>query len=105
MADPSSPRAGGKLYVQTDNAAYWNYLKTVLPAIALWHAQDGPWPEDPQGRSRREIVAIHKGLSIYRGWGTRLDELTRAQFERHCESLPQPNFNAAHNRNPNQWRR
>ena len=66
-------RPGGKLFVQTDNAAYWKYLQTVLPAITSWHVQTGPWPEDPQGRSRREIVALHKGLNIYRGWGTRLD--------------------------------
>ena len=98
-------KPGGKLFVQTDNAAYWKYLQTVLPAITRLVTQEGPWPEDPQGRSRREIVALHKGLNIYRGWGTRLDELTRAEFERRCSSLPQPDFNAQHNRNPNQWRR
>ncbi len=96
---------GGKMFVQTDNAAYWQYLQQVLPTITSWHVQEGPWPEDPQGRSRREIVALHKGLNIYRGWGTRLDTLTRAEFEERCRQLPPPNFNAQHNRNPNQWRR
>lgn len=96
---------GGKLFVQTDNAAYWNYLHAVLPTITQWHAQEGPWPEDPQGRSRREIMALHKGLSIYRGWGVRQDDLTRTEFERRVSLLPQPDFNAQHNRNPNQWRR
>lgn len=96
---------GGKLFVQTDNAAYWKYLQTVLPAITHWHEQTGPWPEDPQGRSRREIVAIHKGLTIFRGWGERLDALTRPEFDEVCQSLPQPNFNARHNRNPRRWRR
>lgn len=96
---------GGKLFVQTDNAAYWDYLQAVLPAVTHWHEQEGAWPEDPQGRSRREIVAIHKGLSIYRGWGTRVTEMTRAEFEERCSRLPKPNFNAQHNRNPKGWRR
>lgn len=95
----------GKLCVQTDNLAYWTYLQAVLPSITQWHTQPGPWPEDPQGRSRREIVALHKGLSIYRGWGLRLNDLTRSEFEKRVNGLPQPDFNAQHNRNPNQWRR
>ncbi len=52
---------GGKLFVQTDNAAYWKYLQAVLPAITTWQEQVGPWPEDPQGRSRREIMLSTKG--------------------------------------------
>ena len=96
---------GGKLFVQTDNAAYWNYLQTVLPAITRWHLQEGPWPEDPEGRSRREIMAIRKGLSIYRGWGSRQDDLSREEFDSRMSKLPPPNFNAQHDRNPKGWRR
>ncbi|MCC6511835.1 MAG: methyltransferase domain-containing protein [Pirellulaceae bacterium] len=95
----------GLLVVQTDNAAYWNYLQAVLPAITRWQVQDGPWPEDPQGRSRREIMARHKGLTLYRGWGVKLPELDAEEFARRAAQLPQPDFNAAHNRNPNGWAR
>lgn len=96
---------GGRLYVQTDNAAYWNYLQQVLPVIAHWHVQEGVWPEDPQGRSRREIVALNKGLTIYRGWGNRVEQLDPDDFAARCSQLPQPAFSAAHNRNPRHWRR
>lgn len=100
-----SLRGGGRLYVQTDNLAYWNYLQQVLPSICNWQIQEGVWPEDPQGRSRREIVALNKGLTVYRGWGTRLDSLEAAAFQARCQDLPQPAFSASHDRNPRKWRR
>lgn len=96
---------GGRLYVQTDNAGYWEYLQRVLGELMHFHAQEGVWPEDPLGRSRREIVALNKGLKVYRGWGQRRDDLDAARFAELCAKLPQPNFRAAHNRNPSGWRR
>lgn len=96
---------GGRLYVQTDNAGYWHYLQQVLSELMHFHEQDGPWPEDPLGRSRREIVARNKGLKVYRGWGQRRDELDEAAFAELCAKLPQPDFRAAHHRNPRGWRR
>jgi tRNA (guanine-N7-)-methyltransferase len=95
----------GRLFVQTDNAAYWKYLQTVLSAVMHWHEQVGTWPEDPQGRTRREIVALNKGLSIYRGWGQRRDELDAESFAEITSQLPAPDFNAVHTGNPRQWRR
>ena len=28
-----------------------------------------PWPDSPQGRTRREIYALQKGLKVFRGVG------------------------------------
>lgn len=96
---------GGRLYFQTDNAAYFKYLQIVLSTLMKWHEQVGPWEYDPMGRTRREIMAINKGLSIYRGWAERRDELDDYSFVELCKKLPQPDFDATHNRNPKQWRR
>lgn len=96
---------GGRLYLQTDNAAYYQYLSIVLSSLMRWHEQVGSWPENPEGRTRREIVAINKGLNIYRGWAVRRDELDDQSFSELCQSLPQPNFDATQNRNPMKWRR
>lgn len=97
--------AGGRLFVQTDNLAYWSYLETVLGALFDWHVQEGAWQEDPAGRTRREIVAMNKGLKIFRGWGTRRDDLKAEAFAEITAGLPQPNFDASHQRNPRRWRR
>lgn len=96
---------GGRLVVQTDNPGYWGYLQAVLSVIMVWHEQVGVWPEDPLGRTRREIVALRKGLRIFRGWGERRDELDKAAFLAMCAGLPEADFNAAQNQNPNRWRR
>lgn len=97
--------AEGRLFVQTDNAAYWHYIESVVPAVMQWHVQEGPWPDDPQGRTRREIVAINKGLKIYRGWAQRRDDLDAESFTAITAQLPLPTFDAAHDGNPRGWRR
>lgn len=98
-------KPGGRLFVQTDNAAYFKYLRTVLGAVMQWHDQEGVWPEDPEGRTRREIVALNKGLSIFRGWSQRRDDMDAASFAEITAQLPPPTFNAAHDGNPRHWRR
>ena len=78
----------------------------------VWHDQLEPWPEDPHGRSRRELLATEQGLSIYRGWAERRDDLDDATFAELIASLPQPTFiveNASHksasqDRNRGNWR-
>ena len=50
-------RPNGKLFLQTDNPAYWEYFKQLVSATMQWHDQLEPWPEDPRGRSRREFMA------------------------------------------------
>jgi len=59
-------RPGGVLVLQTDNKAYWRYL---LQAVAKHFEPEvvaGAWPDAPQGRTRREIIARRKGLTIWR---------------------------------------
>src|SRR3954453_1181999 len=46
---------GGLFVIQTDNPDYWNYLRQVVPVFFDFREQDGPWPDAPEGRSRREI--------------------------------------------------
>ncbi len=42
--------------------------------------------------SRREILARSRGLRIFRGLGTRRDDVTRDQALALAESLPAPTF-------------
>lgn len=83
----------GRFIVQTDNRPYWNYVRQVAPAFFDFQEQRGPWPDAPQGRTRREIYAIRKGLSVHRAWGTPR-ELTAAAVEELLHSLPRPQFAA-----------
>lgn len=85
-------RPQGKLFLQTDNPAYWEYFKQLVSATMQWHDQDGPWSEDPHGRSRREFVATEKGLTIYRGWAERRDDLSQTDMSELIVNLPQPTF-------------
>lgn len=82
--------------IQTDNPDYWQYMKQVLPVFFDFREQDGPWPDAPEGRSRREILARSRGLKIFRGEGFRLD-VTSEQARKRAETLPPPRF---HSRGP-----
>jgi tRNA (guanine-N7-)-methyltransferase len=86
---------GGLWVVQTDNSGYWRYLAAVAPRFFEFHQQPGPWPDAPQGRTRREIMARAMGLPIFRGWGTPRGELDAASRERLVNELPAPKFDAA----------
>ncbi|MFO0890206.1 MAG: methyltransferase domain-containing protein [Isosphaeraceae bacterium] len=83
---------GGLFVVQTDNPDYWHYMTRVIPCFFQFVEHEGPWPDAPEGRSRREIIARHRGLRIFRGVGTRLDDLDRASALELAESLPPPRF-------------
>ena len=85
--------AGGIFVVQTDSREYWAYMKKVLPAFFEFHEQQGPWPDAPEGRSRREIVARERGLAVYRGYGVR-KELSPEELSNLAKSLPQPRFHS-----------
>ena len=84
--------SGGLFVVQTDNPDYWNYMSDVLPSFFDFREQHGPWPDAPEGRTRREIVARQRGLSIYRGLGTRRDDLSRNDAMSLAKALPLPVF-------------
>jgi tRNA (guanine-N7-)-methyltransferase len=84
---------GGRLFLQTDNPGYWNYLKEAVPAFFDFHEQPGPWPDAPKGRTRREIIALRRGLTVHRGWGV-ARPLSADERDRLARSLPPPRFDA-----------
>jgi len=85
----------GVFFVQTDNPGYWQYLQTIVPAFFEFTEQERPWPDSPKGRTRREIIALRRGLPVFRGWGRKRTDLGN---EDHilalAESLPLPSFDA-----------
>ncbi len=87
-------RPGGLLVLQTDNPYYWRFLLSVVPRFFRFEERDGPWPDAPRGRTRREIVARSKGLRIFRGSGARRDELSSEEALRLGRELPLPDFDA-----------
>jgi tRNA (guanine-N7-)-methyltransferase len=83
---------GGLFVIQTDNPDYWAYLAEVCPVFFAFQAHPEPWPDAPEGRSRREILARSRGLRIFRGSGRRRDDITRASALAMAETLPAPTF-------------
>ncbi|MBI1900931.1 MAG: methyltransferase domain-containing protein [Planctomycetia bacterium] len=86
--------AGGKLFLQTDHPGYWKYMQTVVPAFFEFAQQPGPWPDSPKGRTRREIIALRRGLPVFRGYGTKRADLTPAAIDELVRSQPRPTFEA-----------
>jgi len=84
---------GGQFFVQTDNAPYWQYLRTTLPHFFAFAEQPEPWPDAPRGRTRREIIALRRGMAVYRGYGT-ARPLSAAELSRVVVELPPPDFDA-----------
>lgn len=86
---------GGLLVVQTDNPGYWRYIRAVVPVFFDFHERIGRWPDAPKGRTRREIVAIKRGLPVFRGSGTAKPGLSEDDAVRLAEGLPAPVFDAS----------
>lgn len=86
---------GGLLVVQTDNPGYWRYIREVMPVFFDFHERIGRWPDAPKGRTRREIVAMKRGLPVFRGTGTAKAGLSEADAVRLAEGLPPPVFDAS----------
>jgi tRNA (guanine-N7-)-methyltransferase len=84
----------GKFFVQTDNPGYWRYIEQVLPVFFQYQRQESTWPDAPKGRTRREIIALRRGLPVFRAWGTPRADLSHADAIRLAESLPPPIFDA-----------
>ncbi len=59
-------RPGGLLILQTDNRAYWKYLLQAVSKHFEPEVLAGAWPDAPEGRTRREIIARRKGLKVWR---------------------------------------
>lgn len=87
-------RPGGLFVVQTDNGGYWRYLRAVVPVFFDFSEQKRPWPDNPRGRTRREIIARSKRLPVFRGSGTAKVGLSAAEALSLAESMPPPTFDA-----------
>jgi tRNA (guanine-N7-)-methyltransferase len=83
---------GGRFFVQTDNPDYWSYMTRVLPEFFEWQERHDPWPDAPEGRTRREILARSRGLQIFRGEARRRDGLTADEATARAGRLPPPRF-------------
>src|SRR5438270_818203 len=85
---------GGLFVVQTDNPGYWKYIREVVPVFFDFHERIGRWPDAPKGRTRREIIALRRGLPIFRGSGPARADLVPEEAERLAAELPPPVFDA-----------
>ena len=86
--------ASGLFFIQTDNPGYWRYIRDVLPVFFEFEEHGRPWPDAPKGRTRREIIALRRGLPVFRGSGRARADLGHAEALRLAESLPPPTFDA-----------
>ena len=86
---------GGLFVLQTDNRPYWNYVTQVLPLFFDWEMQSQPWPDAPQGRTRREIYSLKKGSPIYRAVCRPLSELSVESVQLLAAEVPPPDFRAS----------
>jgi tRNA (guanine-N7-)-methyltransferase len=84
----------GLFFVQTDNPGYWRYIRQIVPFFFEFEERDNPWPDAPKGRTRREIIALRRGLPVFRGSGRARVGLSEAEALRLAESLPPPVFDA-----------
>jgi tRNA (guanine-N7-)-methyltransferase len=85
---------GGQFFVQTDNPGYWRYIRELVPFFFEFHERIGRWPDAPKGRTRREIIALRRGLPVFRGSGPARADLGADEALRLAESLPPPVFDA-----------
>jgi tRNA (guanine-N7-)-methyltransferase len=84
----------GLFVLQTDHPAYWEYLQRVVPLFFNVEDQAGPWPDAPEGRTRREILARQLDLPIFRALCRPQPDLDRTAALRDAEQLPLPRFDA-----------
>lgn len=87
-------RPGGRFVLQTDNPYYWRHIETTVPVLFDWRRQAGPWPDAPRGRTRREILAVDRGLKLFRGFGIPRKEIPDAEVAAILARLPEPTFDA-----------
>lgn len=59
-------RRDGLLVLQSDHPSYWRYLVEAASKYFDPSPVDGPWPDAPEGRTRREIVSRKKGMTVRR---------------------------------------
>jgi tRNA (guanine-N7-)-methyltransferase len=84
----------GQFFIQTDNPGYWRYIREAVPVFFHFHERIGRWPDAPKGRTRREIIALRRGLPVFRGLGVRREGLSADDALHAAEQLPPPVFDA-----------
>ncbi len=85
---------GGLFVIQTDNPGYWKYIRAIVPVFFEFHERIGRWPDAPRGRTRREIIALRRGLPVFRGHGTARCDLSSEAAIQLADELPPPTFDA-----------
>jgi tRNA (guanine-N7-)-methyltransferase len=60
---------GGLFVIQSDHRGYWEQICRLTPEFFNFQQHDTPWPDAPKGRTRREIIALRRGLRVFRGSG------------------------------------
>jgi tRNA (guanine-N7-)-methyltransferase len=85
---------GGLFVIQTDNPGYWRYIQTITQVFFEFHERIGRWPDAPKGRTRREILALKRGLPVFRATAIPRANLSEAEALTLAESLPPPTFDA-----------
>ena len=89
-----SLQAGGQFFLQTDNPGYWDYMRQIVPIFFDFQEREKTWPDAPKGRTRREIIALRRGISVFRGWGTVKEGLSEGEAVQLAGTLPPPLFDA-----------
>jgi tRNA (guanine-N7-)-methyltransferase len=84
----------GQFFLQTDNPGYWRYMREVVPVFFDFTEREKTWPDAPKGRTRREIIALRRGLPVFRGSGTARPALSEPEALRLAGELPPPVFDA-----------
>jgi tRNA (guanine-N7-)-methyltransferase len=85
---------GGMVFVQTDNAGYWQYLRATVPAFFDFEERDRTWLDAPKGRTRREIIALRRGLPVFRGSGRKRANSNPDDALSTAARLPLPTFDS-----------
>ena len=86
--------AGGLVVLQTDNKAYWQYLRRLCRYCSSWRSRAADGPMHREAVRAREIYARRHGMRIFRGSGPAAPELTAERIEQLVVAAPRPNFSA-----------
>jgi len=84
----------GLFILQTDHPAYWKYILETVSAFFTFDELPNRWPDAPKGRTRREIIALRRGLPVFRGQGRPRAELNPEALQELVKTLPLPVFDA-----------
>ncbi len=84
----------GLFVVQTDNRAYWQYIRRAAPVLFDFEERAEPWPDAPQGRTRREIYARRQKLPVFRGTGRPRPQVPPERIAEFVRTCPAPDFDA-----------